>query len=236
MPSVSGRNGWLARAARRMSAQACQTRVTDRPILYSFRRCPYAMRARMALAVSGTVCHIREVKLSRKPAELLAASPKATVPVVVEPDGRVIAESLDIMRWALKCNDPEGWLEREDLALIEANDGPFKHHLDRYKYPERHGSDPVIHRDSALALLETLERRLAAQANLCGEERGITDIAIFPFVRQFAQTDRSWFDAQTLPRLQAWLGRHLASPMFGAIMIRLEPWQAGDQPIVFPAD
>jgi len=194
------------------------------------------MRARMAIAVSGTTCQIREVKLSRKPAELIAASAKATVPVVVESNGRVIAESLDIMRWALERNDPEGWLEREDLALIEANDSPFKHDLDRYKYPERHGSDPVSHRDSALALLETLEGRLAAQANLCGEERGITDIAIFPFVRQFAETDRSWFDAQALPRLQAWLSRHLASPLFAAIMVRLEPWQVGDPPIAFPAD
>ena len=114
----------------------------NRPILYSFLRCPYAMRARMALVASGTICHIREVKLSRKPAELIAASPKATVPVLVRTDGEVIAESLEIMRWALERNDPEGWLQRYDRALIEANDGPFKHHLDRYKYPDRHNSSP----------------------------------------------------------------------------------------------
>lgn len=208
--------------------------MTDRPVLYSFRRCPYAMRARMALAIGGTVCHIREVKLSRKPADLIAASPKATVPVVVLPDG-VIAQSLDIMRWALAQSDPEGWLAREDTALIEANDGPFKHHLDRYKYPDRHASDPALHRAAGLDLLAALEERLAAQANLCGEARGLTDIAVFPFVRQFAETDRAWFDAQPIPRLQAWLERHLASPLFAAIMVRLEPWQPGDPPLEFPA-
>ncbi len=210
--------------------------MTDKPILYSFRRCPYAMRARMALLVSATACHIREVKLSCKPAELIAVSPKATVPVTVRTDGGAIVESLEIMRWALERNDPEGWLKREDHDLIAANDGPFKHHLDRYKYPSRHASDSAKHRESGLDLLGTLEGRLAAQANLCGEERGITDVAIFPFVRQFAQIDRDWFDAQPIPRLQAWLSRHLASPLFGAIMVRLEPWQPGDPPIGFPGD
>lgn len=206
-----------------------------KPILYSFRRCPYAMRARMALAISGTRCHIREVKLSRKPAELIAASAKATVPVLVLDDGLVLEESLDIMRWALGQNDQEGWLEREDSALIETNDGPFKHHLDRYKYPERHGSDPVSHRAAGLDLLGLLNERLATQDNLCGERRGITDIALFPFIRQFAETDRPWFDAQPLPHLQAWLARHLGSDLFAAIMVRLEPWQPEDAPIEFPA-
>ena len=210
--------------------------MNDRPILYSFRRCPYAMRARMALLVSGTACQIREVKLSRKPEELIAASPKATVPVLVRADGSVIEESIDIMRWSLERSDPEGWLERENRALIEANDGPFKHHLDRYKYPERHISEPAEHRAAGLALLKLLEARLAGQAHLCGDERGITDVAIFPFVRQFAETDRAWFDAQPLPRLQAWLRGHLASALFNAIMVRLEPWRPGDAPLAFPAD
>lgn len=192
------------------------------------------MRARMALLVSGTVCSIREVKLSRKPEELIAASPKATVPVIVRPDGGVIEESLAIMRWALAQNDPEAWLEREDRVLIEANDGPFKHHLDRYKYPDRHGSDPTAHRAAGLALLGALEMRLTAQSNLCGDARGITDIAIFPFVRQFAETDRPWFDAQPLPGLQAWLRSHLQSTLFAEIMVRLEPWQPGDPPLEFP--
>lgn len=210
--------------------------MRDRPILYSFRRCPYAMRARMALLMSGTVCDIREVKLSQKPEELIALSPKATVPVIVRTDGTVIEESLDIMRWSLGRNDPEGWLAREDRALIEANDGPFKYHLDRYKYPERHASDPAKHRAAGLALLGVLETRLATQHNLCGDQRGITDAAIFPFVRQFAETDRAWFDAQPLPNVQVWLRSHLQSALFGAIMVRLEPWRPGDVPIGFPVE
>ena len=120
-----------------------QSTHADPPIFYSFRRCPYAMRARLALVISGTNCQIREVKLARKPAELIAASPKATVPVLIDKDGRVIAESLDIMMWALAQHDPELWLERQDTDLIALNDGPFKHHLDRYKYPDRYGSDPM---------------------------------------------------------------------------------------------
>lgn len=214
----------------------CQCAAMDKPILYSFRRCPYAMRARMALVASGTSCEIREVKLSRKPAELLEASPKGTVPVLVCADGRVIAESLDIMHWALQRSDPEDWLSREDAALIEANDGLFKHHLDRYKYPDRHGSDPTWHRAAGLEWLRLLEARLDGQDNLCGNARGLADIALFPFIRQFAQTDRAWFDAQPLPRLQAWLERHLGSALFQTVMLRLAPWQPGDPAIAFPGE
>jgi len=168
--------------------------MAELPILYSFRRCPYAIRARLALLASGTVCEIREVKLSAKPAEMLALSPKATVPVLLSPDGRVIEESLDIMRWALARNDPEGWLDRSDELLIACNDGPFKHHLDRYKYPDRHDADPAEHRAAALDLLRPLEARLLASPYLCGDAMGLADAALMPFVRQFAQTDLAWFD------------------------------------------
>lgn len=208
--------------------------MTTRPVLYSFRRCPYAMRARLALLASGTVCEIREVKLAAKPAELIAASSKATVPVLVLPDGQVIDQSLGIMRWALGRNDPEGWLARTDEALIAANDGPFKHHLDRYKYPDRHGSDAMAHRGEGVKLLAALEDRLGAAAWLCGDTPGLADAAIMPFVRQFAQTDRPWFDVQPLPHVQDWLARLLTAPSFAAAMIRLQPWQAGDAPILFP--
>jgi len=194
------------------------------------------MRARMALLVSGTVCHIREVKLSCKPDELIAASAKGTVPVLVHHDGRVIDQSLEIMRWALAQNDPERWLERDDPALIEANDGPFKAHLDRYKYPDRHGSDPAEHRAAGLAMLAPLEARLAQSAHLCGQSRGIADVAIFPFVRQFADTSRAWFDAQPLPHLQAWLRGHMASTLFHRAMVRLDPWRPGDATVEFPAE
>lgn len=192
------------------------------------------MRARLALLASGTSCEIREVKLAQKPEALIAASPKATVPVIVLPDGHVIEQSLDIMRWALARNDPEGWLDREDRELIEANDGPFKRHLDRYKYPERHASCHEEHRAAGMEFLQMLDARLALRANLCADERSITDAAIFPFVRQFAQTDRAWFDAQPLHRMQDWLGRHLGSPLFEVAMIRLQPWRPGDEPVVFP--
>jgi glutathione S-transferase len=182
------------------------------------------MRARMALTVSGIGCEIREVKLRDKPAEMLAASPKATVPVLVLPGG-VIDESLDIMRWALGRNDPERWLEGDDAALIAANDGAFKYHLDRYKYPERHRADPVEHRGLGLAMLAELEARLARGKYLCGDRRSLTDAAIMPFVRQFAAVDRDWFDAQPLPRVQRWLAVQLASDLFAAIMIARPTWR-----------
>lgn len=204
------------------------------PILYSFRRCPYAMRARLALTISARRCELREVKLSAKPEAMLVASPKATVPVLVLSDGRMIDESLDIMRWALAANDPEGWLTRDDAALIARNDGPFKHDLDRYKYPERHGADPIIHRASGAAFLKELDTRLAHSGHLCGRDRGLVDAAVMPFVRQFAAVDRDWFDAQPLANLQAWLERHIASPTFETAMVRVKPWAPGNEPVEFP--
>ncbi|MBA4767219.1 MAG: glutathione S-transferase N-terminal domain-containing protein [Porphyrobacter sp.] len=143
------------------------------PVLYSFRRCPYAMRARMALWAAGITVELREVKLAAKPPALLAASPKGTVPVLVLADGQVIEESLDIMRWALVQNDPEGWLTGEDAALIAANDGPFKHHLDRAKYPGRYGADETDHRAAAQALLMPLEERLTTAPFLCFRQEGL---------------------------------------------------------------
>ncbi|MFN3520321.1 MAG: glutathione S-transferase N-terminal domain-containing protein, partial [Sphingomonas sp.] len=147
-------------------------------ILYSFRRCPYAMRARLALSASGIRYEVREVRLSKKPEELIAASSKGTVPVLQRSDGVVIDESLAIMRWALAENDPQGWLERDGPALIDANDTAFKHDLDRYKYPDRHGSDPTAHRDNGLGFLRQLEARLARHEQLCGNAPGLADAAI----------------------------------------------------------
>lgn len=205
--------------------------MSEAPILYSFRRCPYAMRARMALWVAGIAVELREVKLSAKPPELHEASPKATVPVLVLPDGTVIDESLAIIRWALARRDPEGWLAGDDAALIAANDGVFKHHLDRAKYPGRYDEDGVTdHRAAAFALLAPLEDRLAQAAYLCGPARALTDIALFPFIRQFAHIDREWFAAQPVPRLQEWLERHITSDLFASIMPKYAPWHAGDAP------
>jgi len=210
------------------------TALTD-PVLYSFRRCPYAMRARLALLASGTRCELREIKLSAKPEAMLVASPKGTVPVLVLPDGKVIEQSIDIMRWALAQRDPEDWLARDDAALILANDTGFKHDLDRYKYPDRHEADAFVHRESGLAFLSQLDARLAGSGQLCGSERGIADAAIMPFVRQFASVDREWFDAQPLPHLQTWLAGHLSSPLFDAVMVRFTPWSPGDAPVAFPS-
>ena len=209
--------------------------MVSSPILYSFRRCPYAIRARLGLLASGLVCELREVKLSAKPPEMLEVSPKGTVPVLALPDGTVIDESIDIMRWALGQNDPEGWLAGNNAALIASNDGPFKHHLDRYKYPHQHSADPIAHRQACVELAEILEQRLAISANLCGDRTSITDAAILPFIRQFAAVDRDWFDAQPLPHLQAWLASQIAAPRFSAAMVRFNPWKPGDQPVLFPA-
>ena len=201
------------------------------PVLYSFRRCPYAMRARLAVAISGTGCVLREVRLSAKPQALLAASPKATVPVLVLPDGTVIDESLDIMRWALANHDPEGWLTGADTALIARNDGSFKHDLDRYKYPQRHAADPLEHRISGLDFLRDLDHRLAHAGQLCGPVRTMTDAAIMPFARQFAAVDQNWFNDQRLPRLQAWLADHISSALFKLIMLPVAPWSPGDRSV-----
>ncbi|MCP2670536.1 glutathione S-transferase [Maricaulaceae bacterium EIL42A08] len=199
------------------------------PILYSFRRCPYAMRGRMALDVAEVQLEHREILLKDKPAEMLEASPKGTVPVVVLPDGTVLEESLDVMMWALGQNDPEGWLQpelkSETDALIAANDGKFKHHLDRYKYATRYeGAVSEEHRAEASKHLETLEARLSQTPQLFGDSPTLADIAIFPFIRQFANTDRDWFDAQAWPGVQRWLARHLASARFGRVMKKWELW------------
>ena len=210
--------------------------MTARPVLYSFRRCPYAMRARLALLASGTQCELHEVKLSAKPDALLQASPKATVPVIVQQDGSVLEESLDIMHWALGRADPDGWLTRADTGLIETNDGPFKRALDRYKYPDRHDSDPLENRAKGLEFLTALEDRLRSTRQLSGDAMGLTDAAIMPFVRQFANTDRTWFDGLDLPHLQAWLAAHLESDLFARCMVRPAPWKPGDEVVSFPAD
>lgn len=209
--------------------------MTTLPILYSFRRCPYAMRARMAVAVSGVQVELREIVLRDKPPEMLLASPKGTVPVLVMTDGKVLEESLDIMRWALVQSDPEAWLGHECQQLIVATDGPFKQALDRYKYPHRYGlTDGTEHRDAGIAHLARLNDLLLTKPYLGGAKPAFTDIALVPFVRQFAATDADWFAAQPLPRLQSWLTRLVNSDLFAHIMVRYPVWKAGDTPVHFP--
>lgn len=192
------------------------------------------MRARLALAVSGRRCELREVKLRAKPSAMLAASGKGTVPVLLLPDGSVIDESLDIMRWALAIRDPEDWLARDDAALIAANDEDFKQDLDGYKYPERHACDRLAYRESGLTFLRKIDARLSVGGQLGGSERGLADPAIMPFVRQFAAVDQEWFNTQSLPHLRMWLNGHMASDLFNAIMMRAAPWAPGDLPVFLP--
>lgn len=198
--------------------------MRDIPILYSFRRCPYAMRARMALLASGTIYAHREVLLRDKPAAMLAASPKGTVPVLVLKGGTVIDESVEIMRWALSRHDPEDWLPRANAALVATFDGGFKHHLDRYKYVGRYDVDPLAHRAAGLAMLAELDERLTEQEYLDGTLRGFSDIALFPFVRQFAGVDANWFAACAPQRVRHWLATLVASDLFGQAMARIAPW------------
>lgn len=197
------------------------------PILFTYRRCPYAMRARMALLVAGIAFDGFEIVLRDKPEALLALSPKATVPVLQLPEGQVLEESWDIVRWALASQDPLGWWSQaqsvENLDLLARNDGPFKHHLDRYKYPDRYiETDRNNHREQAIAtLLWPLENRLQRKSCLGGVSPCATDIALFPFVRQFAAVEPAWFLEQPLPALQNWLKHWLTSPLFDACMAKL---------------
>ena len=211
------------------------------PVLYSFRRCPYAMRARLALAVSGQACELREIVLRAKPAELLSASAKASVPVLVLPGGEVIDQSLDIMHWALRLNDPAQWLSAKPeqtaqvQALIDDCDQTFKHHLDRYKYPNRYeGSDALPHRAAAAVWLQQLAQQLTPEGWLLGPAASLPDMAIAPFVRQFAQTDPLWFEQQDWPALQVWLNRIVSGKLFESVMHKYAAWESGTTGPIFP--
>ncbi|QXT40854.1 glutathione S-transferase [Gymnodinialimonas ceratoperidinii] len=211
--------------------------MTASPILWSFRRCPYAMRARGAILLAGQRVELREIVLRDKPEAFLRTSPSATVPALRLGD-RVIDESLDIMIWALERNDPDGLLEMPDEGwqLIESNDGPFKDALDHTKYAVRHPEfDPVAERQKAAGYLHALEARLAAQKWLCGDQASLADHAIWPFVRQFANTDRAWFDAQPWPALIRWLDGFTEGAHFAQIMPKYTPWVEGDAPVWFGA-
>jgi glutathione S-transferase len=210
--------------------------MSQQPILYSFRRCPYAIRARLALKCAQVPLELREVVLRHKPEAMLAISPKGTVPVLQLPGGQVIDESLDIMKWALAQADPEGWLTQSDALathdLIARNDGPFKSLLDRYKYPERHpGQSAMDYRDQALELcIWDLEQRLTNTRCLLGDKPALADMAIVPFIRQFAQVDADWFAGAPFPALRTWLNQLLESPLLHAVMVKYPAWQAGDAP------
>lgn len=194
------------------------------------------MRARLALDVAANPVELREIVLRDKAQELLSASPKGTVPVLVLPEGEVIDESLDVMAWALAQNDPEGWTRevQADHALIAACDGPFKRALDRTKYHSRYDSDPESEREIAYGFLAQLQDMLSRHAFLLGAAPSLVDMAILPFVRQFAFIDRQRFDRDVGGAVVGWLDRFLASDRFARIMVKYDKWNAGDAPLYFP--
>lgn len=217
--------------------------VPQAPILYSFRRCPYAMRARMALAYAGIRVELREVVLKDKPSAMLEASSKGTVPVLILPDGKVIDESIDVMYWALTQEDPDNWLglesdknlRKEISELVTENDGAFKAMLDKYKYADRHPEQSADwYRDQACAFLLTLETRLNKTQWLQGSQLGFADVAIFPFIRQFVMVDPPWFDQAPYARLRRWLDTLLGSELFTSVMHKHPQWTPEQAPLWFP--
>ena len=205
-------------------------------ILYNFRRCPYAMRARMALLLNKVTVEIREVVLKSKPDSLLTASPKGTVPVLINGDV-VIDESRDIIDFSIaKSQSPCIELPNEQqLALVLLNDNTFKANLDKYKYFDRFiEKTQQEHRQAGEVFLQQLEERLTSNPYLFGNELSYADIAIFPFVRQFAHVDKLWFEQANYPHLQRWLNDFLISPAFVDVMKKLPAWQDGDAVTYFP--
>ena len=210
------------------------------PVLYSFRRCPYAIRARLALKQSAIKVELREVILADKPTEMLLASPKATVPVLVLADGSVMDESLDIIHWALLSNDSGNWLpddnnsSQEVNELITVNDGVFKEHLDHYKYANRFPEFTAEHhRKQGEEFLQQLDQLLVESNYLISNHITIADIAIFPFIRQFAFVDKDWFDQSQYKNLNLWLNNMLEMKLFKDIMKKYPQWVAGNEGVEF---
>ena len=208
------------------------------PILYSFRRCPYAMRARFAIRSSKIIVEIREIKLQEKPSEFLKISPKGTVPVLITNSGEVLEESWDIINWALNKNDPDKWLAKGKLEsheitkLLDDLENKFKPNLDKYKYPSRFsGVDQYLHRDKNLCFLKKLNSYLENNKSLNCEHLSLLDYAIFPFVRQFRNVDQDWFDKLNFIFLNKWINQIIDSKDFSSIMKKFKKWEPNDVPI-----
>ena len=199
------------------------------PILYSYRRCPYAMRARMALQYSGIKVEHREIELRKKPQSMLLASPKGTVPILIV-DDLILDQSLEIIHWALQKSDPDNWGEIDKVAAqiwIEKNDGPFKALLDQYKYPNRH---PNLNQNDVLnaaieLMLQPMDDALKSSQFLLGNKQSWLDAAIFPFIRQFSMVNLERFDQLPLPALKKWLAQYLQSELFNAVMYKYPTWK-----------
>lgn len=209
----------------------------EMPVLYSFRRCPYAMRARMALYCADIAVELREVDLKNKPAEMLEASPKGTVPVLVLNDGTVIEESLDIVNWAVDQNDPKGWKDTpDDIMDRYAHEmaDVFIPNLNAYKYPDRYENvKPDISYQVCKNYLEQMNATLVKNSGyLGGHKMSKADIVVFPFIRQFRIVDEDDFDRMALPALHRWFSEFWRSDIFNNVMEKYEPWQPGDEPII----
>jgi glutathione S-transferase len=201
------------------------------PILYSFRRCPYAIRARLALLHSHSKVELREVVLRDRPLSLLEYSPKGTVPVLVLPNGEILEESMDIMLWCIG----EDMLIGDWQELVELNDNEFKGNLDRYKYPDRFDdvTSMEFHRNKCLEILNSFNQRLDG-GFLMGNGLSIADLVLVPFIRQFANTDRGWFEQQDIPNVKKWMDGILQSELFISSMIKYDQWHEGDELTHFP--
>ncbi|QQX78603.1 glutathione S-transferase [Shewanella sp. KX20019] len=211
------------------------------PTLYSFRRCPYAMRARLGLVLANKTVSLREIVLRHKPEAMLLASPKGTVPVLILPNGEVIEESIEIMSWALAQNDPNDLLltaasnkHESAKALIDYNDQIFKGWLDKYKYADRHPEySQQYYREQGEVFIAQLENLLSKHPQLLGTTPSIADYAIYPFIRQFAHVDKVWFEQSAYKNVQLWLADHLQSDEFITIMKKYPTWLESEQSFVF---
>lgn len=207
------------------------------PILYSFRRCPYAMRARMVLLHSKIQCEIREIKLSNKPKEMLAISPKGTVPVLILENGDILDESLDVMLWAIEQGNLRNLFnlgKKEILDLIKINDGEFKDAIDRYKYSSLYPEKPMIeYRKMGELFLEKIESYLERNKFIFGKNISLADLAIFPFIRQFCRVDIDWFNSSLFKKIKEWTLFFEGSENFIDIMRKIKPWTTGDKPTLF---
>ncbi|MBA64817.1 MAG: glutathione S-transferase [Candidatus Marinimicrobia bacterium] len=205
------------------------------PILYSFRRCPYAMRARMALAYSKITYEHREILLSNRPDSLYEISPKGTVPVLQLSDGIIIDESIDVMKWCLDINDPNDWYKEQCIEqdnLIINNDTNFKYWLDRYKYHIRYEEQSFEeYQNQVKKIFNEYNLRLDKQSFLMGDKISLSDIALMPFVRQAAHVDLDWFKKNFLS-LSQWLEKFKVSPLFTSIMKKYEIWEENNQGVL----
>ncbi|MFT7183852.1 MAG: glutathione S-transferase [Oceanicoccus sp.] len=193
------------------------------------------MRARFAILKSGQRVLLREVLLREKPPSLLSVSPKGTVPVLVLNDGTVFEESLEIMQWALAQNDPDAWLDETGLELVSENDASFKKALDRYKYFDRHPENPQLYyREKAEVFIQKLEKVLSTSTFLAGEEIRFVDVAIFPFIRQFASIDLIWFESSRYIHVRRWLQTFIKSPLFEQSMVKYDQWHSNENHVIFP--